>query len=229
MARLPRMCVAGVPQHVIQRGVNRQPCFVTDVDKAAYANWLYESSKKYDVAIHAWVFMTNHVHLLVTPSTPDGVSKMMQALGRYYVRYFNRAHERTGTLWEGRFKSCAIEAEKYLLNCYRYIELNPVRAGMVKSPEMYKWSSYSANALGKEIRLCTPHYLYKQLGENTHERTAAYRELFKNRLKQEFVDGLRQASHKGMAVGSEGFLSEIEALSGRRMRPLKPGPKGKRE
>lgn len=229
MARLPRMCIAGVPQHVIQRGVNRQPCFVTDVDKAAYANWLYESSIKYEVAIHAWVFMTNHVHLLVTPSTPDGISKMMQALGRYYVRYFNRAYERTGTLWEGRFKSCAVDAEKYLLHCYRYIELNPVRAGMVKSPEEYKWSSYAVNALGKEAMLCTPHSLYIQLGGNTHERAAAYRKIFRGRLSSEFVYRLRQASNKGMAIGSEEFVSEIEALSGRRMRPSKPGPKGKHD
>jgi len=155
MARLPRLCLSGIPQHIIQRGSNRQACFASAEDFAAYANWLQECADKYDVAVHAWVFMTNHVHLLVTPSSSDGVSKMMQTLGRYYVRYFNNTYRRTGTLWEGRFKSCVIDAEEYLLTCYRYIELNPVRAGMVESPSDYAWSSYGANGLGIDTKLCT--------------------------------------------------------------------------
>jgi len=130
MARLPRLCLSGIPQHIIQRGNNRQICFASNEDFAAYAYWLNEYSAKYEIAIHAWVFMTNHVHLLVTPGTTDGLSKMMQSLGRQYVRYFNYTYRRSGTLWEGRFKSCVIEAENYLLSCQRYIELNPVRAGI---------------------------------------------------------------------------------------------------
>jgi putative transposase len=135
-------------QHIIQRGTNRQPCFASDEDFVAYSHWLDECARKYAVSIHAWVFMANHVHLLMTPSTSDGVSKLMQTLGRYYVRYFNNTYRRTGTLWEGRFKSCVVDEENYLLVCQRYIELNPVRAGMVSAPEGYRWSSYRANGLG---------------------------------------------------------------------------------
>ena len=225
MARLPRLCVAGVTQHVIQRGVNRQICFASEEDLAAYAYWLLESSNKYDVAVHAWVFMTNHVHLLVTPSSLDGISKMMQMLGRYYVRYFNHSYKRTGTLWEGRFKSCAVEAEKYLLSCYRYIELNPVRAGMVDLPSEYKWSSFSANGLGQKTQLCTPHDLYNALGNNVQQRASAYNELFKSQLDVKFIDNIRTASNKGMAIGSDRFKDEIEILSGRRVRSMKRGPK----
>ena len=146
MARLPRFCPSGVAQHIIQRGNNRQVCFASNEDLAAYAYWLKLYSNEFDVDVHAWVFMTNHVHLLVTPSTDDGVSKFMQSLGRHYVRYFNKVYKRSGTLWEGRFKSCLVQSEEYLLQCYRYIELNPVRANMVNDPADYIWSSYQCNA-----------------------------------------------------------------------------------
>jgi putative transposase len=157
MARLNRLCPVGIPQHIVQRGNNRQVCFNGDEDMAAYANWLKEFSVKFQVDIHAWVFMTNHVHLLATPRIENGISKMMQSLGRQYVRYFNYTYKRSGTLWEGRFKSCVIQSADYLLKCYRYIELNPVRASMVNYPDEYRWSSYHANALGVESALCTPH------------------------------------------------------------------------
>jgi len=134
MVRLPRICLPGIPQHIIQRGNNRQPCFASDEDFATYAHWLDEYARKCEVAIHAWVFMTNHVHLLATPRTEDGISRLMQTLGRHYVRYFNYTYKRSGTLWEGRFKSCVVDEENYLLICQRYIELNPVRANMVVSP-----------------------------------------------------------------------------------------------
>lgn len=148
MARLHRLSPAGIPQHVIQRGNNRQACFNSDEDFAAYAYWLKEYADKYQVQIHAWVFMTNHVHLLVTPIKESAVSQMMQSLGRCYVRYYNKTYQRSGTLWEGRFKSCLIESSGYLLQCYRYIELNPVRALMVSDPSEYRWSSYRSNGLG---------------------------------------------------------------------------------
>lgn len=160
MARLPRICPPGIPQHIIQRGNNRQVCFASEEDFAAYAHWLEQYSREYQVAIHAWVFMTNHVHLLVTPEREDSVSRMMQTLGRHYVRYFNYSYKRSGTLWEGRFKSCLVEEENYLLICQRYIELNPVRAGMVGSPADYSWSSYRANGLSKPAKLLTPHHIY---------------------------------------------------------------------
>jgi putative transposase len=157
MARLPRFCPAGLPQHIIQRGNNRNICFADDQDFAAYAHWLYECSMKFRVDIHAWVFMTNHVHLLATPSADNSISLMMQALGRRYVQYFNFTYQRSGTLWEGRYKSSIVDTEKYLLVCYRYIELNPVRANIVNDPVEYKWSSYRHNALGVNSIICTPH------------------------------------------------------------------------
>ena len=229
MSRLPRLCLPGIPQHVIQRGTNRQVCFASEDDFAAYAYWLDECAKKCKVAIHAWVFMTNHVHLLVTPSTCDGVSKMMQTLGRYYVRYFNHSYQRSGTLWEGRFKSCIVDEEEYLLICQRYIELNPVRAGMVLLPEEYKWSSYRANGLGKFTNLWTPHKVYQSLGDTIEERAKSYRDLFVGHLDSELLGKIRDAANQGMALGNDRFKREVEQLSGRRVTPLKRGPKPKLE
>ncbi|MDH5302251.1 MAG: transposase [Gammaproteobacteria bacterium] len=225
MARLPRFCLPGIPQHIIQRGNNRQACFACDENFAAYVGWLEEYSRKYHVNIHAWVFMTNHVHLLVTPSDESGVSNMMQSLGRMYVRYFNRAYRRTGTLWEGRYKSSIVDAENYLLTCMRYIELNPVRAGMVNSPEEYTWSSYHANGLGKVIKLCTPHLIYKRLGRTVQTRTESYRDLFRYHLEPGLVGQIRISLNQGMVLGNERFKEEVEQLSGRRTSVLKPGPK----
>lgn len=173
--KTPTFMPSRIPQHIIQRGNNRQVCFNSDEDFAAYANWLKEFADKYHVSIHAWVFMTNHVHLLATPSAPNAISLMMQSLGRQYVRYYNHTYKRTGTLWEGRYKSCLVQTSDYLLHCYRYIELNPVRAGMVNRPEDYVWSSYAANALGREAILRTPHSKYLNLGRTTEERQQAYR------------------------------------------------------
>jgi putative transposase len=229
MARLPRLCLPGIPQHIIQRGTNRQACFASEEDFSAYAHWLAKYSQKYDVAIHSWVFMTNHVHLLVTPSCSNGVSKMMQSLGRHYVRYFNYAYQRSGTLWEGRFKSCVVNAEEYLLICQRYIELNPVRAGMVSAPAEYKWSSFQSNGLGKRATLWTPHACYLALGANVEERSSAYRALFSVDLESTALGTIRDASNKGLALGSERFKREVEALSGRRVTALKRGPKRKAE
>ena len=227
MARLPCLCLPGIPQHIIQRGNNRQVCFASDEDFAAYAYWLEEYSSKYKVAIHAWVFMTNHVHLLATPETDNGISKMMQALGRYYVRYFNSTYRRSGTLWEGRFKSCLVEEESYFLLCQRYIELNPVRANMVQAPGEYGWSSYRANGMGNALRLWTPHRCYLELGKTIEQRTHAYRELFRGHLDREQLHAIRQATNQGMALGSDRFKQEIEHLSGRRATTLKRGPKPK--
>ncbi|MEZ9593140.1 transposase, partial [Shewanella sp. 10N.261.52.F9] len=149
MSRKPRANPIGIPQHIIQRGNNRQACFTSEQDFIAYTAWLKDYAKKFQVEIHAWVFMTNHVHLLCTPRENNAISQMMQSLGRQYVRYFNYTYKRSGTLWEGRYKSCLVQAEDYLLQLYRYIELNPVRANMVDDPCKYQWSSYQVNALGK--------------------------------------------------------------------------------
>ena len=223
MARLARVCPVGIPQHVIQRGNNRQVCFANEQDFAAYAAWLNDYSKKHKVDIHAWVLMTNHVHLLCTPRANNAVSLMMQSLGRQYVRYFNFSYKRTGTLWEGRFKSCLVQEENYLLQLYRYIELNPVRAGMVKHPSDYSWSSYPINALGKESNLCTAHPLYLALASESKERQAIYRELFKYQVEEQLLEDIRFATNKGMVLGNERFTAEIESLTGRRMTAKKMG------
>lgn len=224
MARLPRICPPGIPQHIIQRGNNRQVCFVDKTDFAAYADWLYQASQAYDVTVHAWVFMDNHVHLLATPHAENGVSGMMQTLGRRYVRYFNNTYDRTGTLWEGRFKSCLVDNERYFMTCQQYIEMNPVRAGMVEDPADYHWSSYRANAYGLETKLCTPHESYLQLAQTDVERQAAYRQLFSVRIEYEQREGIRCAVNRGLAFGSERFKDEMEIITGRRMRPSTPGP-----
>lgn len=227
MARLPRICPPGIAQHIIQRGNNRQPCFANLHDYAAYAKWLHEASQKYEVDVHAWVFMTNHVHLLVTPHDSDSVSRMMQTVGRRYVRYFNQAYQRTGTLWEGRFKSCLVDTEDYLLSCQRYIEMNPVRAGMVDDPADYHWSSYQANALGIPSRLCVPHATYLSLAGSEPDRQSAYRGLFIKPLDDRLIDEIRGSVNRGLALGNERFKRELEELTGRRVTPLKPGPKSR--
>ena len=230
MARLPRIAPLDIPIHIIQRGNNRQICFGSDNDHAAFAGWLKEYSIKYRVDVHAWVMMTNHVHLLCTPRGDNGISRMMQALGRSYVRYFNHKYKRTGTLWEGRYKSCLIQSEKYLLEVYRYIELNPVRAEMVSSPDDYHWSSYQINALGKLSDLCTPHPEYLKLGEDTNERYKNYQTLFKHQFDAGVLEQIRNATNKGMVFGNNRFQSEIEMLTGRRVREKKRGrPKGWRK
>lgn len=225
MSRLPRLSPIGIPQHIIQRGNNRQICFSTDEGVAAYANWLYTYAREYDVHIHAWVFMTNHVHLLVTPWRANCVSKMMQSLGRYYVRYYKKAYRRSGTLWEGRFKSCLVESTDYLLRCYQYIELNPVRACMVDDPASYMWSSYRCNGMGIRSKLVTPHESYLRLGRTEKERLENYRELFRHQLGIEVIDEIRKSVNKGLVFGSERFKDEVEANLKCRVRPGKPGRK----
>jgi len=223
MARLPRVELQGVPQHLIQRGNNRQVCFGSDEDFQAYIHWLKEYSEKFGVEVHAWVLMTNHVHLLCTPRKPKAISRMMQSVGRRYVQYFNYTYKRTGTLWEGRYKACLIQKESYLLQVYRYIELNPVRASMVEDPADYGWSSYQVNGLGKKSALCTPNDLYTALGANQKQRQEAYRDLFKCHVDGELLDDIRKAVNKGMALGNERFKEEIETLSARRVSEGKRG------
>ena len=225
MARLSRICPPGIPQHIIQRGNNRNVCFTADEDFAAYAHWLYESSVKYDVAIHAWVFMTNHVHLLVTPRHQGGISQMMQQVGRHYVRYFNRAYRRSGTLWEGRFKSCVVDAADYLLSCQRYIGLNPVRANIVADPADYRWSSYRSNGLGKPSKLWEPHQVYSALGRSERERLLCYQALFKTHMDDALLEDIRHSTNRGLALGNDCFKEQVATLTGRRVTPGKRGPK----
>lgn len=224
MARLPRVSPVGVAVHIIQRGNNRQDCFVSDKDYATYLDWLQEYSQRYGVDVHAWVLMSNHVHLLCTPRQPDATSQMMQSLGRRYVRYFNHLYQRTGTLWEGRYRSCLVQNERYLLEVYRYIELNPVRAKMVEKPAEYPWSSYLINAEGKLSGLCTPHPEYLAMGNTDIERLENYRALFDHYREDDvFLREIRDNTNRGLAVGHKRFKEEIEEQTGRRVIPRKRG------
>lgn len=229
MARLPRYVLPGQPQHVIQRGNNREPIFCCDADCRFYLEKLKAGADKHQVDIHAYVLMTNHVHLLLTPHTEQGMSKLMQYLGRYYVQYFNDCYQRTGTLWEGRYKATVIDAEAYLLTCYRYIELNPVRAGMVEHPGGYRWSSYLCNATGQEDVLVTPHLLYRRLGRASTERQAAYRDLFDTVIEPGTLEAIRAATNKAWVLGNDRFKEQIEWQLGRRTKPLGRGGDRKSE
>ena len=229
MPRRSRIIVSGVPIHVIQRGNNRQACFYTEEDFQYYLDWLQEYAGLTDCAIHSFVLMTNHVHLLLTPAEDSSVGELMKRLGQRYVQYVNRTYDRSGSLWEGRFRSCIAQQENYLLVCQRYIELNPVRAGMVEHPGEYRWSSYRANAQGEEMELLTPHPVYMELGHFQKERESAYRELFQEKLDAKVIDEIRQSTNGNFALGNERFKNEISKALGRRVSPGKAGrPKNKK-
>ena len=225
MPRRPRYLPAGMPVHVVQRGNNRQVCFTSDKDLAAYAAWLYEAAEKYDMAIHAWVFMTNHIHLLVTPGSDNAISKCMQYLGRYYVRYFNFHYTRTGTLFEGRFKASLVQSSHYLLACCRYIELNPVRAGIVADPADYVWSSYRANAFGQQVKMWTAHNEYLSLGRTSEDRQKTYQQLFFEEIGEALITDIRHAVNTGFVLGNDRFRAEVERLTGLPQSYQKRGPK----
>lgn len=175
-----------------------------------YLYWLGEAARRYGCAIHAYVLMTNHIHVLATPSDEDGISQMMQYVGRRYVPYINYTYGTSGTLWEGRFKASLVQEEAYLLTCMRYIELNPVRAGMVKSPSQYRWSSYRSNGQGKEDKLLTPHEVYMALGRTLEKRCEAYRDLFKAHLDPGVLDTITAAWQTGTPLGNDHFREKIE-------------------
>lgn len=228
MARRMRVTPAGIPQHVIQRGNNRQICFASDSDRRLYLSCLKGYAEAYEVEIHAWVLMTNHVHLLCTPGENISLPRMMQALGRMYVRSFNQRYKRTGTLWEGRYRSCLIDSESYMLELYRYIELNPVRAGMVDEPGAYRWSSYRRNAWGRDDGLCISHALYLSLGPASTERMRRYRTFFETRVDDDLLTEIRRNTNRGVALGNNRFVQQIEALTGQRVTPGRPGRGRKR-
>lgn len=223
MPRRPRIHLDGVPLHIVQRGHNRQPCFYAVADYLAYLEWLGEASRRADCQVHAYALMTNHVHLLVTPGDAQSVSRMMVALGRQYVPYINAAYQRSGTLWEGRYKSSLVQSEAYLLACMRYIELNPVRAAMCQDPADYRWSSYRANALGEAQSWLTPHPLYATLGQDEASRLAAYRALFDQVLPEKIVADIRLALNQTQPLGNSRFLDAIEQATGQRREPKSRG------
>jgi len=224
MPRRPRVLLPGVPLHLIQRGNNRSACFFAEHDYRYYLEQLAEQGATHGCALHAYCLMTNHVHLLLTPKTADSAAQMMKALGQRYAQYINRSYRRTGTLWDGRFRSCPVQHETYLLACHRYIELNPARAGLVEHPADYPWSSYRGNAQpGHSDPLLAPHPLYQALGHDEADRSEAYRELFRDLLEPGMVDEIREATNGNFALGHPAFIAQIEEALGRRVAPGRPG------
>ena len=218
MPRKPRFVIPGVPQHIVQRGNNRQPCFYGDEDYRRYLDNLKSALANNDCALHAYVLMTNHVHMLVTPSTDHGLAHLMQDLGRKYVRYINTRYQRTGTLWEGRYKASLIDSEAYLLTCMRYIEMNPVRAHMVSHPGEYLWSSFDCNAHGKSDALVRPHRCYQALACTVGGRRQAYQELFGSHLSPHSLGEIRDALNQELALGRDDFKDTIESITHRQTR-----------
>jgi putative transposase len=210
---------------VIQRGNNRSACFAGERENRVYLALLDELAELHACSVHGYVLMTNHVHMLLTPDRDDSVSVLMKHLGQRYVQYVNRKHSRTGSLWNGRFKSCVVDSERYLLTCLRYIELNPVRAGMVRHPGEYLWSSYGTNAEGKPSDFLVPHPSFTALASSDEERRRTYRSLFDEAMPDAVVQRIRDATNSGFALGSEEFVNEVERGFGLkpRKRPGRPG------
>ena len=227
MPRRARMYLAGLPYHVIQRGNNREACFIEPENCLFYLELWQELSTRYGVSVHAYVLMTNHVHFLATPDNETAISNTMKVAGSRYAQYINKKYRRTGTLWEGRHRASLVQSERYLLTCMRYIELNPVRAQMVARPEEYRWSSYGVNAWSDHSWL-RPHEDYLRLGSSSAARGHAYRELFKTGLSEEDLHLLRKAAHCCQPVGNNRFREQIERKYGlqlgqmERGRPRKP-------
>jgi len=211
MPRKPRFFVSGIANHIIQRGNNKEIIFVEEEDYVKYQTILNEASSKHSVKIHAYVLMTNHIHLLATAETTNGISLMMQQTGRYYVPYINHKYSRTGTLWEGRFKSSLVDDDLYVLACMRYIEMNPVRAHMVKAPQYYKWSSYHSNVRGTYDPLISEHVSYEGLAKSRKKQQETYRDLFLEHLDEKILADIRNCAQTGTPLGNNKFKSQIEA------------------
>jgi putative transposase len=223
MARLPRLTVPGYPHHLIQRGNNRQAIFASTGDYETLLAMLDENARKFQVDMHAYILMTNHFHLLVTPETPGGLPLLMQAVGRRYVRYFNQRQGRTGTLWEGRYRSTLIEAERHLLACMVYMDLNPVRAGIAASAQEYPWSSYAHYAGLKADRVVTPHPLYWWLGNTPFAREAAYAEMVAAGVSPQEQQALTESALQGWALGAPEYVKDLQQRTARRVAKAKAG------
>lgn len=223
MPRQPRYFIPGLPQHVVQRGVDRQAVFFRPQDYRLYLDTLREAARDCDCAVHAYVLMTNHTHLLLTPGTERSLPLLMQAMGRGYVQTLNRRRGRTGTLWEGRYKASLVQDDRYLLTCYRYIELNPVRAGMVSRPGDCPYSSHRHNAFGVPDALVTNHSVYLSLASSAEQRLVAYRALFAGAIEPELLKLVRDTTNACQILGNERFKDKIESMLGRAVRPGRPG------
>jgi putative transposase len=223
MARLPRLTLAGYPHHVIQRGNNRQLIFSSSGDYTCFLALLDESARKFGVAVHAYVLMDNHFHLLATPHTDTALPLMMQSVGRSYVRYFNQLQSRSGTLWEGRYRSTLIQTDRYLLTCMAYIDLNPVRAGMVAEAKDYPWSSHGHYAGLRADKLITPHSLFWALGNTPFGREAAYAEMVRSGVSADQQAALTRSALSGWALGSKDFVADLQKLTERRVHKVVAG------
>jgi putative transposase len=221
--RHARLQVAGLPVHIIQRGNNRQPCFFAEDDYRFFLDHLAQLAARFRCSVHAYVLMTNHFHLLISSELTSGPSLLMKFLGQCYVQYVNRTYQRTGSLWEGRFRSSLVQTERYVLACYRYIELNPVRANMVNDPIEYPWSSYAANVGAKEVPWLIPHGEYLGLGSDEQRRREAYRRLFGFELDTELLRDIRKSTHGGYALGNQRFREQIESALNQGATPRGPG------
>jgi putative transposase len=217
MARLPRLTVPGYPHHIIQRGNNRQQIFGGTADYELLLGLIDEHARKQHVAVHGYVLMSNHFHLLATPETEEGIPQMMQAVGRRYVRNYNLRHARSGTLWEGRYKSTLIQAERYLLACMVYMDLNPVRAGMVPDPGDYRWSSYQHYIGRRSDKLITPHPLYWELGNTPFARDEAYGALVRAGISESEKQALTDSALRGWALGEPDYVADLQRRTERRV------------
>ena len=215
MPRPPRVILPGVPTHIVQRGHNRARCFFSHHDFEEYRQVVFETSEQFRCSVHAYVLMTNHVHLLVSAADSTGISRLMQTIGTRYVRSVNLRQGRRGTLWEGRFRSSTIDTDSYFLTCSRYIELNPVRARMVDDISAYRWSSYRHNAYGEIDPVVTPYALYDALGATPQVRRLAYRELFRHEIGPESLETIRDATRRGAALGDTAFVQRMESSAKR--------------
>jgi putative transposase len=216
MPRHARLRLAQLPLHVIQRGVDRAACFRSDTDRGLYLGLLEELSLETSCAVHAYVLMTNHVHLLLTPLEAESCSLLMKHVGQRYAQHCNRTWGRTGPLWEGRFRSSVVDSTGYLLRCQRYIELNPVRAGMVRHPAEYRWSSFRTNALGVPSSVVSPHLVYRSLGRSEEEQRLAYRAIFDVPENAQELEAIRAAARGGFALGSAEFIAQLERTTGKK-------------
>jgi putative transposase len=223
MPRRPRYAALGQPQHVIQRGNNRSVLFGSSEEYRTFADYLREALTRHECLVHAYVLMTNHVHLLITPRDEGGIGRVMQSVGIRYVRYFNRRHGRTGTLWEGRYRATLIDSDRYLLTCCRYIESNPVRARLTMDPAGYQWSSYAANAHGVADAIVTPHPTYLALAADPDARQAAYRSLFLSNVDPETMGAIRRDTNFAWPLGSESFRRQIGEHLKCQTAPKSPG------
>lgn len=224
MPRRPRLEIPNIPLHVTQRGVNRCAIFLDDDDRRHFLHLLRGAAREHALSIHAYVLMGNHIHLLLSSARPGALSRAMRGLGQCYVQAFNLKHHRSGTLWQGRFKSCLVGSERYLLAVYRYIELNPVRAALCDRPEAYVWSSVHANLGRRTDGIVTPHACYLGLHADPVQRAALYREWLKEGIGDDDLQRIRRHMEQERVLGSRRFQAMMEAAL---ERPVQVRPRGR--